>query len=131
MINYPREIDIVNVIHHEPHGRASRIVEYNGVLYFEIHAPAAAAEKEMTMYEQAQALLRRYDELLEQYGSDKRHVLRAEIILRNASDLDEFNRAWTEWVEEGYQPARVTHTGLILPESILLGIVITAAKRDV
>ena len=120
----------MKVIHHEPHGRASRIVEYNGVLYFEIHAPADATKRQMTMYEQADALLHRFDELLEQYGSDKRHVLRAEIILRNAEDLDEFNRAWTEWVEEGFQPARVTHTGLVLPESVLLGMVITAARRD-
>lgn len=120
----------MNVIHHEPHGRASRIVEYNGVLYFEIHAPADAFKRPMTMYEQASALLARYDELLAQYGSDKRHVLRAEIILQNASDLDEFNRAWTEWVEDGYQPARLTHTGLTLPENVLVGIVITAAKID-
>lgn len=118
----------MEVIHHEPHGRASRIVEFNNVLYFEIHAPADATKRPMTMYEQATALLHRYDELLAQYGSDKRHVLRAEIILRNASDLDEFNKAWSEWVEDGYQPARLTHTGLILPESVLLGIVITAAK---
>ena len=67
----------MNVIHHEPHGRASRIVEHNDVLYFEIHAPADATKRQMTMYEQATALLHRYDELLEQYGSDKRHVLRA------------------------------------------------------
>lgn len=118
----------MDVIHHEPHGRASRVVEFNDVLYFEIHAPADAMKREMTMYEQASALLRRYDELLGQFGSDKRHVLRAEIILRNAADLDEFNRAWSEWVEDGYQPARLTHTGLILPEQVLLGIVITAAK---
>ncbi len=118
----------MDVIHHEPHGRASRVVEFNNVLYFEIHAPADAMKREMTMYEQASALLSRYDELLAQFGSDKRHVLRAEIILRNASDLDEFNRAWSEWVEDGYQPARLTHTGLILPEPVLLGIVITAAK---
>ena len=118
----------MEVINHEPHGRASRIVEFNNVLYFEIHAPAEATKRPMTMYEQASALLSRYEELLAQYGSDKRHVLRVEIILRNASDLDEFNRAWCEWVEDGYQPARLTHTGLILPEPVLLGIVVTAAK---
>ncbi|QNL44974.1 RidA family protein [Oscillibacter hominis] len=121
----------MEVIHHEPHGRASRIVEHDGVLYFEIHAPVDAAKRQMTMYEQATALLHRYDELLEQYGSDKCHVLRAEIILRNSSDLEEFNHAWTEWVEDGFQPARLTHTGLILPEGILLGIVMTAAKKAV
>ncbi len=118
----------MDVIHHEPHGRASRLTEYNGVLYFEIHAPADAFHRKMSMYEQSTALLHRYDELLGQYGSDKRHVLRAEIILKNAADLDEFNRAWSEWVEDGFQPARYTHTGLTLAEGVLLGIVITAAK---
>lgn len=120
----------MEVIHHEPHNRASRIVEYQGVLYFEIHAPADATKRSMTMYEQAQALLNRYEELLIQYGSDKRHVLRAEIILKNAEDLPEFNRAWSEWIEDGYQPARYTHTGSVLGEGILVGIVITAAKKE-
>ncbi len=120
----------MEVMHHEAHGRASRLTEYNGVLYFEIHACAEAFKRPMSMYEQATALLHRYDELLAQYGSDKRHVLRAEIILKNISDLDEFNTAWSEWVEDGYQPARVTHTGLCLKEGALLGIVITAAKKN-
>ena len=121
----------MKVIPHEPHGRASRIVEFNGVLYFEIHAPADATKRAMTMYEQATALLHRYDELLEQYGSDKCHVLRVEIILKDGADLDEFNRAWTEWIVDGFQPARLTHTGSVLPEGVLLGIVITAARKDV
>ena len=112
----------MEVLHHEPHNRASRVTEYGGVLYFEIHAPAEAFKRPMTMYEQASALLSRYDELLEQYGSDKRHVLRAEIILKNGDDLDEFNRAWSE--------ARYTHTGLVLADGALLGIVLTAAKKD-
>lgn len=120
----------MNVIHHEPHNRASRVVEFNNVLYFEIHAAAEAFKRPMTMYEQAGALLRRYDVLLKQYGSDKRHVLRAEIILKQNSDLDEFNRAWSEWIEDGYQPARYTHIGLALGEGALVGIVLTAAKTD-
>lgn len=121
----------MDVIHHEPHGRASRLVEYNGVLYFEIHAPADAERIPMTMYEQTVALLHRYDDLLNQYGSDKRHILRAEIILRNPCDLNEFNRAWSEWVDDGFQPARLTHTGLILPKGVLIGIVITAARKTI
>ena len=38
----------MEVIHHEPHGRASRVVEHNGVLYFEIHAPADAMKRSMS-----------------------------------------------------------------------------------
>ena len=118
----------MNVIHHEPNLRASRIVEHNGVLYFDIHIPANAMERQMSVYEQASALLRRFDELLAQYGSDKHHILRAEIVLHDAEDVDEFNRAWMEWVDDGFQPARVTHTGLVLPKSVRVGMVLTAAK---
>ena len=118
----------MEVIHHEPHGRASRVVEFNNVLYFDLHAPAAALERELDIREQATLLLSRMEELLVKFGSDKRHVLRAEIILRDAADLDGFNEAWTEWVDDGYQPSRLTHTGLTTPESVRVGISITAAK---
>ena len=109
--------------------RASRVVKYNGVLYFEIHVAAKASEKPMTMYEQAKALLARYDELLEKFGSDKEHILRADIYIRDASMLDEFNKAWEEWVPEGHQPARATSTGMTAPDCYLVGIVMTAAEK--
>lgn len=118
----------MNLLHHEPHGRASRVVEFNNVLYFEIHVAAAAMKSEMSMTEQATALLARYDELLEQYGSDKRHVIRADIIIRSEELLNEFNAVWEQWVEDGYQPTRATTTGLVAPAGVLLGIVITAAR---
>ncbi|NYB75278.1 RidA family protein [Sedimentibacter hydroxybenzoicus DSM 7310] len=109
--------------------RASRVVECNGVLYFEIHVAAAAQKEPMTMYEQARALLCRYDELLEQFDSDKKHILRADIFIREASMIDDFNKAWEEWVEDGFQPARATSTGMTAPECFLVGIVMTAALK--
>ena len=119
----------MELLHHEPHNRASRVVEFNNVLYFEIHVAAAALKQEMNMTEQATALLARYDELLQQYGSDKRHVIRADIIIRSVDLLDEFNAVWEKWVDDGYQPARATITGLTAPPQVLVGIVITAAKK--
>jgi enamine deaminase RidA (YjgF/YER057c/UK114 family) len=83
----------------------------------------------MTMSEQAAALLARYDELLENYGSDKRHILRADIDIRDVSMLADFNAVWEAWVEDGYQPARVTTTGLTVSDCYLVGMVITAAKN--
>ena len=42
------------------------------------------------------------------------------------------SRAWTEWVDDGYQPSRLTHTGLtIAQETVLVAISLTAAKKDV
>lgn len=105
------------------------MVECNGVLYFEIHVAAAAAKQEMGMYEQTKALLARYDELLEQFGSDRRHILKAEIILRDNKEIDDLNRAWSEWIEDGYQPAKVTTVGASFGDPYLVGIVLTAAVR--
>ena len=115
---------------YDSHGRASRVVEYNGVLYFEIHVAAAAKDRPMSMREQTATLLARYDELLEQFGSDKRHVIRADIFIREASMLNDFNAEWEKWVEDGYQPARSTATGMTAPECYVVGIVITAAKKE-
>lgn len=115
---------------YDSHGRASRVVECNGVLYFEIHVAADAKNRPMTMKEQAAALLKRYEELLDKFGSSKRHILSASIIIRNASMLDDFNAAWEEWIEDGYQPARVTTTGMTGPDCYLVGIVLTAALKE-
>ena len=113
---------------YDSHGRASRVVEHNDVLYFEIHVAAAAKDKQMNMREQAAALLARYDDLLMQFGSNKRQVIRADIFIRDTSMLDDFNAEWEKWVEDGYQPARSTSTGMTAPECYLVGIVMTAAK---
>lgn len=82
----------------------SRAVIHNGLIYFGGHV---AAGKQPTMREQATALFKRYDELLEQYGSDKDHVLFANIYVTDMALKKEFNESWNEWMNEGNTPARV------------------------
>ena len=60
----------------------ARVTEYNGVLYFTGHI---AAGKQPTMTEQMVALTHRLDELLEQFGSDKNHILYAKINIHDWS----------------------------------------------
>ena len=69
-----------------------------GVLYFTGHI---AAGKQPTMTEQMVALTHRLDELLEQFGSDKNHILYAKINIHDWSMFDEFNAVWDAWFDPG------------------------------
>ncbi len=122
----------MKVFHYEPSKRACRIVEYEGLLFFDAHVCGEAAKREMSMYEQARALLKRHEEILGQYHSDKRHILRANIVIRSVDMLDEFNRAWEEWLADSPKehPTRLTTTGLTVPECYKVVMSVIAARTD-
>lgn len=82
----------------------SRAVVRDGLIYFSGHV---AAGKQLTMREQAQALCVRYDELLNQYGSDKDHILVANIYIADINLKNEFNEVWNNWINQGCAPARL------------------------
>ena len=119
------------IIHHNPHGSASRVTEFNGVLYFEIHvARDSLNNRFLSVYDQTKMLLSRFDGLLEEYGSDKGHILLAHILLLKRSMVAEFWRAWDEWVEDGYQPATFVSDSLTVEGESKVGMVLIAAKKD-
>ena len=88
----------------EPGKTMSRAVKRDGLIYFTGHV---AAEKKPSMREQAQALCARYEELLKLYGSDKRHILSANIYVADLALKSEFNEIWDKWIPEGCAPARL------------------------
>ena len=104
----------------------ARVTEYNGVLYFTGHI---AAGKQPTMTEQMEALTRRLDELLAQFGSDKNHILYAKINIHDWSMFDDFNAVWDKWFDPGCFPAR-TPAQTTLTDGHLVEITLTAAKID-
>ena len=111
--------------HYDVSVRSSRVTEHNGVLYFTGHV---AAGKQATIEEQTEALLKRLEELLLQFGSDKNHILSAQIYLANFSrDLDGMNSVWDKWIDEGCAPSRLC-IGAQIAEGYLAEIVLTAAK---
>lgn len=95
----------MEIIRHDMCKHFARVTEYNGVLYFTGHI---AAGKQPTMTEQMVALTHRLDELLEQFGSDKNHILYAKINIHDWSMFDEFNAVWDAWFDPGCMPARTT-----------------------
>jgi len=102
----------------------SRATVHNGVVYFGGHV---AAGRQPTMAGQAGALLKRYEELLKQYGSDKDHIIFACIYVTDLALKDEFNAVWDAWLSPGCAPARVC-VACGLAEGYLVEMTLTAEQ---
>ena len=106
--------------------RMSRVVEDNGLLYFGGHVAAA---DNVTMEEQAKALLARYEELLESFGSSKKHIVSAMLFMKDISLKAEFDKVWDAWIEEGTAPSRTCVQAQIADDSLLVELTMIAAKK--
>ena len=69
-------------------GRMSRVVKYGDMLFLSGVTAGQAGE---SVEEQTKAVLARIEELLEQHGSDKEHILSTTIYLKDISDFAGMN----------------------------------------
>ena len=80
--------------------------------------------------EQTKAILSKIEALLNQYGSDKNHILSATIYLKDINaDFKDMNSVWDAWVEEGFAPARACVEAKMARECLLVEISIIAAVK--
>lgn len=82
----------------------ARVTVHDHVAYFTGHV---SAKQEATLYEQTKTVLARYDELFGIYGYKKENILLMTVFIRDISKLDEFQKAWDEWVDKENAPAIV------------------------
>ena len=106
--------------------RMSAVNEHNGVLYF---AGKVAPDKNVPAAEQTKQILDILEELLNEHGSDKNHILSAMIHLHDFSDFDAMNSVWDAWIDQGNAPARTCVGGVAMNGNPLVEITITAAKK--
>jgi enamine deaminase RidA (YjgF/YER057c/UK114 family) len=85
--------------------RLSEIVVHNGVVYLAGEVPDDTS-KDVTG--QTAEVLAKIDKLLACAGSDKKHILSAQIFLADMDDFAGMNAAWEAWVVAGHTPARAT-----------------------
>lgn len=109
---------------YDTNARMSRVVVHNGVAYFCGHV---ASPEHQGVAAQTKALLARMEELLEQFGSDKHHMLTATIYMKDISKAPEMNQVWDAWVPEGTAPARCCVQAPLAGDEYELEIVWTAA----
>ena len=104
--------------------RMSQAVVYGDTVYL-----AGQVAKGATVAAQTEAILAQIDGLLERAGSDKNHVLKAEIWLASMGDFAEMNAVWDAWVPEGAAPARACGESALAAPEFSVEIMITAAVK--
>lgn len=90
----------------EPGPRMTEAVIHGGKIYTAGIVADTAMGK--SVFEQTQDILQQLDALLQQAGSDKTRILKANIWLTDISTFDQMNKAWDAWVVPGKTPARAT-----------------------
>jgi 2-iminobutanoate/2-iminopropanoate deaminase len=82
-----------------------------------------------TVYIQAKQILNSFKVMLESVGSDLEHIIHINVFLKNMSDFDELNRAYTEMMRT-HLPARTVIGVNELPKpGVLLTMNLTAVIK--
>ncbi len=106
--------------------RMSKIVEYNGVVYF---AGIVPNDKSLDVQGQTKEVLQMAEELFDKAFTDKHHLLRAEIYLKDIDrDFKAFNEVYDAWVSKDNPPARACVEASMSTPQTLVEIIFTAAK---
>jgi len=106
--------------------RMSQIVIHNDTVYL---CGQVAKDANTSIEEQTRTMLEKVDALLEQAGSDKKHLLSVTIYIKDMNDFAEMNAVWDAWVVEGYSPARAcVQASLARPQLLVESSVIAAIK---
>ena len=107
--------------------RMSKIVIHNDTVYL---CGQVAKDSNAGIKEQTLTMLGKVDDLLEQAGSDREHIISATIYIKDMKDFAEMNEVWDAWVIEGYSPARAcVQASLARPELLVEVSVVAAAVK--
>ena len=106
--------------------RMSRIVKHNGTVYLCGQVCKDASEG---IKEQTRSMLEKVDELLEQAGSDRKHILSATIYVKDMEYFADMNEVWDSWVPEGFAPARACVAAAMARDVLLVEISVIAAVK--
>lgn len=109
---------------YELNNRFSECVVYGDIAFI---SGQVDLERHRTVGEQTKAVLAIIDRLLEQIGSDRKHVLVARIMLANIGSAYEMNKEWEEWIDKDNPPARSVSSGHMADPSWLVQISMTVA----
>ena len=109
-----------------PQPRLSASVEYGNLVFLSGQTPKSS-DGDITR--QTREVLEKIDALLLAAGSDNRHLLSAQVWLRDmARDFDGFNAQWVAWLPEGTSPARAAVQAEMARPDILVEVMVTAVK---
>ena len=109
----------------EGNGRMSSVVINNGVMYLSGQVCAEGDIKEQTA-----GVLAKIENLLNQYGSDKEHILSVTIYLKDIiKDFADMNSVYDAWTVDEHEPARACVEAKMAREQLLVEMSVVAAVK--
>ncbi|MDD9912113.1 MAG: RidA family protein [Alphaproteobacteria bacterium] len=79
---------------------------------------------------QSEEIFAKIDQMLAEAGSDKEHLLFANIWLTSVDYIQEFNNAWLKWLENSPKPARACVEAKLLRPGWDVEVAVTAAVKE-
>lgn len=114
--------DIVRI---DTNQRMSRAVIHDGKVYL---SGLTADDRSADVGGQTSQVLAKIEKYLEKAGTDKAHLLTAQIWLKDiAADFDVMNEVWCGWTSPNAAPSRATAQCRLASPEILVEIIVTAA----
>jgi enamine deaminase RidA (YjgF/YER057c/UK114 family) len=110
---------------HDVGARLSEMAVHRGTVYLAGQVPEDGTQD---IKGQTRQVLQAIDALLVRAGTDKRHILMAQIFLADLGDYGGMNEVWDEWVAPGHAPPRATVQARLAKSEWKLEIVVTAAS---
>jgi enamine deaminase RidA (YjgF/YER057c/UK114 family) len=106
--------------------RMSQAVIANGFVFL---AGQVARDPKQDVESQTRQVLGDIDRLLAAAGSDKRHVVSANVYLADIGDFAAMNRAWDAWVDGRCKPARATVEAKLAAPEYRVEVQVIALQR--
>lgn len=107
--------------------RMSGSVAHNGTVYL---CGQVCKDANEGITNQTISMLEKVEDLLEDAGSDKYHLLSATIYIKNMALFEEMNDVWDKWVPQGKAPARACVQAKMARPELLVEISVIAAVID-
>jgi enamine deaminase RidA (YjgF/YER057c/UK114 family) len=102
----------------------SEMAIHNGTVYL---AGQVADDASQDIRGQTAQVLAAIDRLLTEAGTDKAHILRCQIFIKDLADFAAMNEVWEDWVAPGDAPTRATVQADLAKPEWKIEMVVTAA----
>ena len=114
-----------NIVRIETDKRRSRAVVYNGTVFV---GGMTADDRSQDIKGQTKQALAKIEQFLARAGTDKSHLLTAQIWIKDlVRDFEAMNEIWNAWTAPNAAPTRATAQCEMGAPDVLVEIIVTAA----
>lgn len=117
----------MDLIRNNPGVKLSESVQAGNMIYLSGKLPADLSQD---IDIQAASLLSVLEDTLKRAGSDKAHIVFAQIFLKHSTDAAKFNEHWNAWLPVNEAPARICVEANMLNKDVLVEAALVAVPSN-